>query len=466
MFDTLVRGGTVVNAFGSVRADVAISDGQIVGVGTHYTSEDAREVIDAGDLLVLPGLVDPHVHYDMPFMGTVTRHSFFTGSVAAAAGGVTTFIDFAFQEQGRPMMEAIRARQEASQGKAAVDYGFHAIFTDVKPETTEELCELIEAGVSSWKVFMAYRRLGIMVDDGGLMTLLEASRDLPCIGIVHAENAAIIEFLVDQFLAEGKSSARYHALSRPPAAEAEAVGRASRLSGLSGTPLYFFHISSADALAELREAQARGWPVYAETCPHYLILDESIYDDPDGYNWCMSPPLRSQEHRDALWQAVARGTVACVSSDDGAFDAESKARGSHSFDRVPNGIPGVETRLSLLLSEGVHQQRLTLERLVALCSTNPARLFGLFPRKGIVAAGSDADLVLVDPQGERTLGLEGSHMQAGWHPYEGRAVRGVPVMTMSRGRVVVKENEFCGEQGWGRYTERRFDPALRQRAAL
>lgn len=466
MFDTLVRGGTIINAFGRTRADVAIQEGTIAGVGTHYAAEDAREVIDAGDLLVMPGLIDPHVHYDMPFMGTVTRHSFFSGSVAAAAGGVTTFIDFAFQEEGRPMMEAIRARLAEAEGQAAVDYGFHAIFTDVKPGTAGELSDLIEAGVSSWKVFMAYRRLGIMVDDGGLMTLLQASRELPCVGIVHAENAAVIEFLVDRFLAEDKRSAAYHALSRPPLAEAEAVSRASRLAGRAGTPLYFFHISSADALAELQAARAKGWPVYAETCPHYLLLDESIYEQEDGYNWCMSPPLRSQEHRRALWEALASGTIACVSSDDGAFDAEAKARGSESFDKVPNGIPGVETRLPLLFSEGVHRGRLSEERLVALCSTNPARLFGLFPRKGIVAPGADADLVLVDPQGERTLSLEDSHMQAGWHPFEGRRVRGVPVLTMLRGQVVMKDNEFCGERGLGCYRPRRFDPALRNRIAL
>ena len=466
MFDTLVRGGIVANATGQVRADIAVHEGRITGIGTHYEAGDARSVLDADGLIVLPGLVDPHVHFSLPFMGTVTRHDFFSGSIAAAAGGVTTFVDFAFQEPGRPVLDAVRARQAEAEGHAAVDYSFHAIITDVNHETPRQLPELIEAGVSSWKIFMAYRRLGIMVDDGGLLALLEASSRLPCVAIVHAENAAIIEHLVDKFLAQGDASSRFHALSRPPLAEAEAVSRAARLAGATGTPLYFFHVSSADALAELQVARAKGWPVYAETCPHYLCLDASLYDRPDGYNWCMSPPLRDQAHREALWAALAAGTIGIVSSDDGAFDVDSKAAGRHSFDKIPNGIPGVETRLSLLYSEGVAKGRISLERLIALCSANPARLLGLYPRKGVIAPGADADLVLFDPNGRQTLGVANSHMRAGWHPFEGWQVQGIPACTLLRGQVVIKDNQFCGLEGAGRFVQRRFDPALRRRAVL
>ena len=466
MFDTLIRGGTIVNANGQLQADVVIKDGLIVGIGNHYDAGDAKQVIDAGELLVLPGLIDPHVHYNMPFMGTVTRHDYVSGSIAAAAGGVTTVIDFAFQEKGKPVLDAVRAKQADAEGKASIDYSFHAIFTDVNHETPQQLPDLIEAGICSWKVFMAYRRLGIMVDDGGLYALLEASSQLPCVGIAHPENAAIIEFLVDKFLAEGKVGARYHALSRPPFVEGEAVGRAAGFVGVTGTPFYFFHLSSSDAIEEVYAAKANGWPVYAETCPHYLLLDKSIYDEPDGFNWCMSPPLRDQSHRAVLWEALANGTIDIVSSDDGAFDAESKARGSESFDKVPNGIPGVETRLSLLYSEGVHKGRITAERLVAVCSTNPARLLGMYPRKGVIAPGSDADLVLVDPNGERTMGLDNSHMKAGWHPFEGWHVRGIPVITIAQGQVIMKDNEFYGQEGTGRFIHRRFDPALRWNATL
>ena len=467
MFDTLVQGGMIVNATGQMQADVAIHKGIIVGVGQYYQPNDARQVIDAGGLLVLPGLVDPHVHYNLPFMGTVTRHGFFSGSIAAAAGGVTTIVDFAFQEPGRPMMAAVQARLAEAAGEASVDYSFHAVFTDVNHTTPNQLPALIEAGIASWKIFMAYRRQGFMVDDGGLYALLKASSQLPCIGIVHPENAAIIEHLIDQFLAEGKVSPRYHAFSRPPLAEAEAVSRAARLAGACGTPLYLFHLSSADALAELQAAQANGWPIYGETCPHYLCLDETLYDRPDdGYNWCMSPPLRNQAHRDALWEGLARGTLSIVSSDDGAFDAESKARGSSSFDQIPNGIPGVETRLPLLYSEGVLPGRITLERLVAVCSANPARLLGMYPRKGIIAAGSDADIVLFDPNAKRTLSLKNSHMQAGWHPYEGWQAQGLPVVTLAHGQIIMKDDEFCGRQGAGQFIRRRFDPALRRNAVL
>lgn len=467
MFDTLIRGGTIINATGRLEADVAIANGVIVGLGQHYRPEEARQVIDAGDLLVLPGLIDPHVHFNLPFMGTVTRHGFFSGSVAAAAGGVTTIVDFAFQEPGRPMLEAIQARQAEAAGQASVDYSFHAIFTEVDHTTPAQLPALIEAGIASWKVFMAYRRQGIMVDDGGLNALLQASRDLPCLGIVHPENAAIIEHLIDQCLAEDKVAPRYHGFSRPPLAEAEAAARAAHLAGVSGTPLYLFHLSSADALAELKAAQAKGWPIYGETCPHYLCLDETLYDRPeDGYNWCMSPPLRTQAHRDALWAGLADGTLGIVSSDDGAFDADSKARGSRSFEQIPNGIPGVETRLPLLYSAGVLPGRITVERLVAVCSANPARLLGMYPRKGVIAPGADADLVLFDPTAKRTLSLSNSHMQAGWHPYEGWEVQGLPVTTLARGQIIMQDNEFRGKQGTGQFIHRRLDPALRGKALL
>jgi dihydropyrimidinase len=462
MVDTIIRGGTVATANGEQQADLFLDHGIIVGIATDQVNGSAKREIDARGLLVMPGLIDPHVHFQMPFMGTETRHDFFNGTVAAAFGGVTTIIDFAFQERGGTALDAVRARQALADGRACIDYSFHAIFTDVNHETPHQLEELVEAGIATWKVFMAYRRMGIMVDDGGLLALLEASSRLPCVGIVHAENASIIEFLIDRFLAEGKTSARYHALSRPTLAEAEAVGRAARLAGAAQNPLYIFHVSSADALAEIRAARGRGWPIYAETCPHYLCLDASLYERPDGYNWCMSPPLRAQADRDALWQALADGTISVVSTDDASFDAESKRRGSESFDKIPNGIPGVESRLSLLYSEGVAKGRIDLPRLVALTATNPARLVGLYPRKGQIAVGADADLVLLDPTRRATLSVETSRMRTGWHPYEGMEVTGVPMMTIAAGQVIAEEGEFKGRMGAGRFLKRHIEPALKR----
>lgn len=466
MIDLLIRGGTVVNASGTEQEDVAIKDGKIAWVGSPSSEEPARRVIDAQGRYVLPGLVDPHVHFQTPFMGTVTRHDFYTGTVAAAFGGVTSVVDFAFQERGRPMMEAIRARQAEAQGRACVDYSFHAIFTDVNIETPRQLPELLDAGIATWKVFMAYRRMGIMVDDGGLYALLQASRSITMLGIVHAENPYIIEYLIDQFLAQGKNDARYHALSRPPIAEAEAVSRAARLAGAAGNPLYVFHVSSEAALGEIRAARAKGWAVFGETCPHYLCLDASLYERPDGYNWCMSPPLRSQSDRDALWQSLADGTISVVSTDDASFDAESKARAKDSFDQIPNGVPGIECRLSILYSEGVVKGRIDLPRLVALTATNPARLVGLYPQKGHIGAGADADVVILDPNQRTTLKLGTSHMQAGWHPFEGMQVIGVPVMTIARGRVIVENGEFTGSAGAGQFLKRRIDPALNRGPVL
>lgn len=464
-FDLLIHNGTVVNATGQIKADVAIQDGRIASIGS-YDPNAAQQSIDASNLLVMPGMIDPHVHFDLPFMGTRTRHDFYTGGISAAAGGVTTIIDFAIQEKGKSMMEAIRARQAEAKETASVDYSFHAIFTDVNHETVHELPQLVEAGIASWKVFMAYRRQGIMVDDGGLQALLEASRDLPLLGIAHPENASIIEFLIDKFIAEGKVEPRYHALSRPPLAEAEAVARAATLVGATGTPFYFFHLSSAAALAALNKAKANGWPLYAETCPHYLLLDASLYDRPDGQNWCMSPPLRQQSDRDAMWEAVANGLIDIVSTDDVAFDAESKARGKQSFDLIPNGIPGAEARLSLMWSEGVLKGRISAERLVAVCATNAARLLGMYPRKGVIAVGSDADIVLFDPQAEKTLSLDSSYILTGYHPYEGIHVRGLPVTTILRGQTIMQDNQFIGQKGAGQFIERHFENPSPQRATL
>ncbi len=466
MIDLLIRGGTLVTSTHAGEADLALEAGKIAWVGKDGSGDPARRVIDARGLLVLPGLVDPHVHFQLPFFGTVTRHDFLSGTIAAAYGGVTTVVDFAFQERGRKVMEAVRTRQAEAEGRVCIDYGLHAVFTDVKRETPLELEELVQSGIATWKVFMAYRREGIMVDDGGLYALLEAGSRLPCLGIVHAENAAVIELLVDRFLAEGKTQARYHALSRPPVAEAEAIGRASRLAGVAGSPLYVFHVSSAAAVAELRAARSRGWPVYAETCPHYLCLDAALYDRPDGYNWCMSPPLRTEEDRKALWRALADGTLGVVSTDDAAFDVESKKRGEVAFTQVPNGIPGIESRLSILHSEGVCKGRISLQRLVALLSTNPARLVGLFPQKGNIAPGADADLVLFDPTSQATLSVKTTHMQAGWHPYEGMRVTGHPIMTIARGQVIVEEGEFKGQEGSGRFLQRRIDPDIKRGAHL
>jgi dihydropyrimidinase len=464
-FDLLIQGGTIVNATGQTSADVAVRDGRIVGIGS-FSPDSAQQTIDATHLLVMPGMIDPHVHFDTPIMGTVTRHDFHTGGIMAAAGGVTTIVDFAFQEKGKTMMEAVYARKAQAEGNASIDYSFHAIFTDVNHETVHELPDLVRAGISSWKVFMAYRRLGFMVDDGGLLALLQASSDLPLVGIAHPENASLIEFLIDKFVAEGKVEPKYHARSRPPIAEGEAVARASMLVGETGTPFYFFHLSSAAALEALDKAKANGWPLYAETCPHYLLLDESLYDQSNGQNWCMSPPLRPQSDRDAMWKAVASGLVDIVSSDDGAFDAESKARGKHSFDLIPNGIPGAECRLSLMWSEGVEKGRISAERLVAVCSTNAARLLGMYPRKGIIAIGSDADIVLFDPKAEKTLSLDTSHMRAGYHPYEGMHVRGLPVTTILRGKTIFQKDQFVGEKGGGRFIERHFNKETFQRVTL
>ena len=458
----LITGGTIVTASDTARADLYIEDDTITVIGANL-DQPADEVIDATGMYVMPGAIDMHTHLSMPFGGTITADDFESGTKAAAAGGTTTIIDFAIQPQGASLAETLDIWHEKAAGKAVIDYGFHIAVTDLTDAVLAEVPAIVAGGVPSIKAFMAYKG-ALMVDDGTLFRLLQTARESGGLVMVHAENGDAIDVLTRQLLAAGKTAPRFHGVSRPPVVEAEATGRAIDLARLAGSPLYVVHVTCAEALARIQEAQARGEPVMAETCTHYLVLDETALASPgfDGAKYVCSPPLRDRSNQAALWAGLRTGALRVVSSDHCSFNlAGQKELGKDNFALIPNGLAGIEERVMLLYAEGVRAGRLDLNRFVDVVSTAPARIFGLYPAKGTIAVGSDADVVVFDPNRERTFSVRQQQQRLDHNAFEGIAVSGAPSVVLSRGRVIVRDNVFVGDIGAGRFLKRsRFAPAV------
>ena len=451
--DLVVSGGTIVTPAESYEADIGVRDGMIVAIGKCLHGE---QMIDASGKYVLPGAVDVHTHFELPFMGATSPDDFQWGTIAAACGGTTTIVDFALQSKGGTLREAVEVWQAKAAGKAVIDYGFHVAITDLTEDVLAEIPHLIEEGIPSFKIFMAYKGT-LMVDDETFFRTLLQSKTLGALICVHCENGDLIEVLVEKLLAEGKTAPRYHALSRPSKVEDEATGRAIDIAELAKAPLYIVHLSSAGALERVSKARRAGLPVYAETCPQYLLLGDDKYEGPgfEGAKYVMSPALRPKGHQEALWQGLVSGDVQVVASDHAAFNfVGHKDMGRDSFDRIVNGVPGVETRVPLLYSEGVGKKRFSINKFVDLVATTPARLLGLLPRKGTIAVGADADLVIFDPDKEVILSQKNLHSRIDYCLYEGFRVKGYPVVTIARGEVIVKDNEFIGQVGAGRFVRR------------
>ena len=448
----LIRNGTVVTATECFAADVLVEDGIIAAIGQGLGAE---EVIDASGLLVMPGGIDVHTHMELPVAGTVSADDFFTGTVAAAHGGTTTIIDFAEPADGQSLRAALEARVAAARPKVVVDYGLHMTIKRADEPTLTEMAALVEAGVTSFKCYMAYA--GLMLDDEALYKVLERSQRVGGRVSVHAENGHIIRHLVAKHVAEGKLTPVWHARSHPPEMEAEAVGRALDLAHLAKASLYVVHVSAASSLARIRAAQAQGSTVWAETCPQYLVLSQELYEEPGlgATRYVMSPPLRTRSDQAALWRGLGTGSVQTVATDHCPFNLHGqKDAGRENFSLIPNGVGGVETRLPLLYHHGVNAGRISVNRFVDLVATTPARLFGLAGRKGCVAPGFDADIVLWDPGKEVTLSVSTLHQNVDYTPYEGDRVRGYPVLTMLRGKVIVRDGRFVGKRGAGQFLRR------------
>jgi dihydropyrimidinase len=453
---TLVKGGTLVTASETYQSDVLIDEGLISLIGKDLDSVvQADTVVDAAGKLVIPGGIDVHTHLDMPFGGTYSVDDFETGTIAAAFGGTTSIVDFAIQNYGGSLHTALEDWHKKAEGKAAIDYGFHMIVREINPQVLAEMDEMVRReGVTSFKLFMAYTNV-FRLDDGSIFKAMRQTADNGGLICMHAENGGVIDVLVEKALSEGKTAPKYHALTRPSKAEGEATGRAIALSEMAGVPIYIVHLSCAEALEKVREARDAGLPAYAETCPQYLFLDYSDYEREgfEGSKFVMSPPLRDKSHQAALWKGLAGNDLQVVSTDHCPFCMKEKELGKGDFSKIPNGAPGIETRMSLLYG-GVLAGKISLNRFVELTSTNPAKLMGLYPKKGSITIGGDGDLVVFDPEATMVLRHQDLHMNVDYNPYEGREVKGVPATVLSRGKVIIDRGQYLGKAGEGRFVPR------------
>jgi dihydropyrimidinase len=455
-FDTVIRSGTIVTATDTYAADIGISGGRISAIGANLPVENAQKVIEAPGMLVIPGGIDVHTHLDMPFGGTKSADDFESGTIAAAYGGTTTLIDFAIQYKGQTLRHALDAWMKKAEGKATIDYAFHCIITDIEGAQLDELKAFVREGVPSFKLFMAYPGI-FMLDDASIFKTMNAAADCGGMICMHAENGGAIDVIVQRALAEGKRSPKYHALTRPTTAEAEATNRAIALAEIAGTPVYIVHLSCNEALEKVREARDRSLRVYAETCPQYLYLSLDDMDAPgfEGAKYVFTPPLREKWHQEKLWQGLAKDDLQVVSTDHCPFCMkEQKELGKDDFTKIPNGGPGIEHRLSLVYSGGVHGGKFSANRFVQLVSTAPAKLFGLYPRKGTIAVGSDADIVIFDANEQQTISVATHHMRVDYSMFEGTRVKGVTKTVLSRGNVIIENGKFVGRPGAGQFLKR------------
>jgi dihydropyrimidinase len=456
----LITNGTVVNADGSTQADVLVDGETIVAVGRLADgfgggSIQADRTIDASGRYVIPGAIDVHTHMELPFGGTFAKDTFETGTRAAAFGGTTTIIDFAVQTRGESLREGLDRWHRKAEGNAVVDYGFHMIMSDVNDATLAEMDTLVDEGVTDFKLFTAYPGV-FFSDDGAIFRAMKQTAKNGGLIMMHAENGLAIDVIAAEAVAAGQTDPYYHGVVRYPILEGEATNRVIRLAEAAGVPVYIVHLSARDALHAVREARDRGANAFAETCPQYLFLSlDDLGNGFEGAKFVCSPPLRPADHQLDLWAGLQKDDLQVVSTDHCPFDFhDQKQLGQGDFRKVPNGLPGVEDRLDLMHDGGVVAGRLSRERWVEVCSAAPARLFGLAGRKGVVAPGADADLVIYDPNRRRVISAQTHHMDVDYSCYEGREVQGASDVVLSRGSIVVENGEFSGQKGAGRFLKR------------
>ncbi len=450
----LICNGRIITSSEDYFADIYIEGEEVHTIGKNI-SIAADTIIDAKGKFIFPGGIDPHVHLDMPFMGTFSSDNYETGTLAALHGGTTTVIDFVLQTQGKSLYDALGAWQTRSQGNTFSDYSFHMAVTDYNENTKREISAMIEKeGITSFKTFMAYKG-ALMIDDRQMVSLMEEVKICGGIVTVHATNGDMIDYLVSKHRAEGKLSPLYHYLSQPEISESEATGRFADMAYYTGVPAYVVHMTCEGALNHLRQNQSRNQKVYGETCIQYLILDASLYEKNfEGAKWVMSPPLRQKKDQDALWAGINQGTIQVVATDHCPFMWEQKKMGANDFSKIPNGHPAIENRMELLFSEGVQKNKISLNKFVEVSSSNAAKIFGMFPKKGSIAVGCDADLIIFDPEKKHTLSAATHHMNVDYSAYEGWEVKGKCETTILRGRVAIDKGTVNIQKGYGQFIKR------------
>jgi dihydropyrimidinase len=455
--ELIIKGGEIVTEVENYAADIAVEDGKIKRIEKDIVPGNRTEVIDAAGKLVMPGMIDSHVHFSLAVKGTVTSDSFETGTRAAAAGGVTTVVDFAVPSKGVTLKEEINKRKALAEGEVHVDYALHGGITDWNEGIKKELAEVVREGISSFKMFMIYRSEGWQATDSTLVEALESTRNLGGIIQVHAESVDLLDHLIEKHHSEKemkKHGAWLHALTRPNVIEYEAVQRAVTWAEYTGGRLYIVHMSTAEGADIVRAAQARGVKVVAETCPQYLLLNEEVLRGENGHLFATCPQVKSDNDSERLWEALREGTVQTVGTDSCTFTTVQKVAWEGDFTKIPYGMPVVELMLPLLYSEGVMKGRISLNKLVEVASANPAKIFGMYPRKGSLSIGTDADIVVFDTEREVTVDYRKMETNCDWNPFQGIRLKGYPHLTIVRGRVVGREGRCVGEKGYGMYLKR------------
>jgi dihydropyrimidinase len=455
-YDMIIKGGTVVTAIDASNVDIGVKDDKITGIGKDLKSDPKTKTIDAKNMYVFPGGIDVHVHFQLPFSGTVSADDFENGTKAAACGGVTMVIDFAIQQKGKSIMDAVTARRAEADPKVCVDYGLHAAITDWNDKTQAEIKKVIDYGIPTFKMFMIYKNEGWMADDGMLFQALEETlKHGGQIG-VHAESVDILDMLINRYAKEKEKWGAYgHSLSRPCYTEEEAIIRAIKWAEVTGGKLYIVHMSTGEGADAVRAGKARGVNVHAETCPQYLLLDDEVFKQDNGHLYATCPQVKKPHDKKRLWKGLVEGDVEVVATDTCTFTTKQKAAWNGDFRKIPFGMPGVETMVPLMYTEGVGKRDLSLNQFVALVSTNPAKLFGMYPRKGAIEVGSDADLLVFDPNRKVTLHAKDLQTNCDWSPYEGWKLTGYPHVTISRGKVVAEDGKFVGKTGYGQFIKRK-----------
>jgi len=451
---TIIRNGRIIGASEDYIADIFVKGEKISAIGKNLQVVADHE-INAEGLLVFPGGIDPHVHLDMPFMGTFSSDNYETGTRAALYGGTTMVIDFVLQTQGKSLASALQEWQGRSDGNCVGDYSFHVAVTDFNEHTKSEIRDLIEKeGITSFKTFMAYKG-ALMIDDRQMIGLMQEVKKHGGLVTVHATNGDMIDYLIAKHRAEGKLSPLYHYLSQPEVTESEATGRFADLAAYTGVNAYVVHMTCEGALNQIRRIGSENKLVHAETCIQYLMLDASLYErDFEGAKWVMSPPLREKKDQAALWAGIQQGAVQVVATDHCPFKWEQKLMGEKDFSKIPNGHPAIEHRMELLYSEGVAKGRISLQKFVEVNSTNAAKIFGMFPQKGIIGVGSDADIVLFDPNEKHVISASSHHMNVDYSAYEGVEVTGKVKTVLLRGKIAVQNNQVQVEKGYGKFVRR------------